>query len=77
MRLKFYSGKREKKLPEPRPLPHTGPMLGPVIIVIVLVVAIPVGFLMSTSLAAGVIGFLLKDGSEKANADSELLETNY
>ncbi|MGH1491280.1 MAG: hypothetical protein ACRBK7_18095 [Acidimicrobiales bacterium] len=52
-------------------------MLGPIIIVVLLVVAIPVGFLMSTSLAAGVIGFLLKDGSEKNNADSELLETNY
>ncbi|MGI9598829.1 MAG: hypothetical protein ACR2QK_21875 [Acidimicrobiales bacterium] len=52
-------------------------MLGPLIIVLIVVVAIPVGFLMSTSLAAGVIGFLLKDGSEKTNADSELLDTNY
>lgn len=52
-------------------------MLGPVIIVVLLVVVIPVGFLMSTSLAAGVIGFLVKDGSEKANAGSELIDTNY
>lgn len=50
---------------------------GPIIIVVVLVLAIPVGFLMSTSLAAGVLGFLLKDNAEKTNADSELLETNY
>ncbi len=52
-------------------------MLGPIIMVVILIVLIPVGFLMSTSVAAGVIGYLVKDGSEKANADSELLETNY
>lgn len=52
-------------------------MLGVIIIVVVLVVAIPVGFLMSTSIAAGVIGFLLKDGAERSAGDSELLDTNY
>lgn len=52
-------------------------MLGPIIIAVVVVIAIPVGFLMSTSIAAGVIGFLLKDNAEKSNANSELLETNY
>ena len=52
-------------------------MLGPIIIVLALVVVIPVGFLMSTSIAAAVMGFLLKDNSEKANAESELLATNY
>ncbi len=52
-------------------------MLGPIIIAAIVLVAIPVGFLMSTSLAAGVIGYLLKDNAEKTNADSELLETNY
>jgi hypothetical protein len=52
-------------------------MLGPILIVIALVVAIPVGFLMSTSLAAGTIGFLLKDGAERKAGDSELLDTNY
>jgi hypothetical protein len=52
-------------------------MLGPIIMVLALVVFIPVGFLMSTSIAAGVIGYLVKDNSEKANAGSELLETNY
>ncbi len=52
-------------------------MLGPIIIVAVLVVLIPVGFLMSTSIAAAVMGFLLKDKVEKANPDSELLSTNY
>ena len=52
-------------------------MLGPVIIVLVLLVFIPVGFLMSTSIAAAVLGFLLKDNAEKTNADSELLEKNF
>lgn len=52
-------------------------MLGPIIIVFVLVVAIPVGFLMSTTIAAAAIGFLLKDHAEQANADSELLATNH
>lgn len=53
-----------------------GVMLGPVIIVLVLVVVIPVGFLMSTSVAAAVIGFLLTDNAEKADPDSELIATN-
>lgn len=52
-------------------------MLGPIIIVLVLAVVIPVGFLMSTSIAAAVIGYLLKDNAEKANSDSELLATNH
>ncbi len=52
-------------------------MLGPVIIVVVLLVLIPVGFLMSTSIAAAVMGYLLKDNAERLNADSELLDTNW
>lgn len=52
-------------------------MLGPIIIAILLVVVIPVGFLMSTSLAAAVLGFLLKDNADNVNAGSELLDTNY
>lgn len=52
-------------------------MLGPLIIAIVIVILIPVGFLMSTSIAAGVIGFLLKDDAEKRHAGSELIDTNH
>ncbi len=52
-------------------------MLGPIIMVLVLLVVIPVGFLMSTSIAAAVMGFLLKGNAEKADPDSELLATNY
>lgn len=51
-------------------------MLGPIIIAIVLVVLIPVGFLMSTSVAAGLIGFLLKDGADQLHEGSELIEVN-
>ncbi len=57
--------------------PYTHLMLGPILIVLILVVLIPVGFLMSTTLAAAVMGFLLKDNAERVNADSELLETNW
>lgn len=52
-------------------------MLAVLIIIVVLVVAIPVGFLMSTTVAAGVLGFLLKNDAEKRNADSPLVDTNY
>lgn len=52
-------------------------MFGPAVMVFLLVLAIPVGFLMSTTVAAGVIGYLLKDNSEKVNAGSELIDTNY
>ena len=51
-------------------------MLGPLIITIVVVILIPVGFLMSTSIAAGVIGFLLKDDAERRHAGSELVDAN-
>ncbi|MEM7273756.1 MAG: hypothetical protein AAF547_11800 [Actinomycetota bacterium] len=51
-------------------------MLGVLIIVVVLVVVIPVGFLMSTSVAAAVFGFLLKDHAEQSNQESELLDLN-
>ncbi len=52
-------------------------MLGPFLIVLFLLVLIPVGFLMSTSVAAAVMGYLLKDNAERVNADSELLDTNW
>ena len=49
-------------------------MLGPIIIAVVIVVLIPVGFLMSTTLAAGVIGFLLNDDADRRHRDSELVD---
>ena len=51
-------------------------MLVGIIFAIILVVVIPVGFLMSTSLAAGVMGALLRQNAERQNEDSELIATN-
>ena len=51
-------------------------MLGAVIIVVVLVVAIPVGMLMSGAVAAGVLGFFLKDTVEHDHEGSELVDLN-
>ncbi|MDH3679275.1 MAG: hypothetical protein OEV40_04915 [Acidimicrobiia bacterium] len=48
-----------------------------IIFAVIVVVVIPVGFLMSTTLAAGALGALLKTDAERRNADSELLDTNY
>ena len=44
---------------------------------VILVIVIPVGFLISTALAAALFGELLRTDAEGRNADSELLETNY
>jgi hypothetical protein len=49
-------------------------MLGPLINAVVLVVLIPVGFLMSTSLVAGVLGYLLRDDAERRHAGSPLVD---
>ena len=52
-------------------------MIGAIIIAIVILVVIPVGFLMSMAVPAGVMGSLLKSKAERDHADSELLDTNY
>lgn len=52
-------------------------MLGAIIIAVVLVVVIPVGFLMTMALPAGVLGFLLRSRAEAIHPDSELIDTNY
>jgi hypothetical protein len=51
-------------------------VLGAVIIIVVLVVAIPVGMLMSGAVAAGVLGFFLKDRVEHDHEGSELVDLN-
>ena len=51
-------------------------MIGTFIIIAVLLI-FPIGFLMSTTVAAGVIGWSLKSNAEIEHAGSELLETNY
>jgi putative copper export protein len=52
-------------------------MIGVIIFLIFLLVVIPVGFLMTMALPAGIVGFLLKSKAEKDHAGSELLDTNY
>ncbi len=52
-------------------------MIEGIIIAVVVIVLIPVGFLMSTSIAAGIFGFLLSSNAEQEHEGSELLETNY
>ena len=51
-------------------------MLG-VFVIIAVLLLIPVGFLMSTTVAAGVIGWALKNNADAEHAGSELIETNY
>jgi hypothetical protein len=48
-----------------------------IVFAFILVIGIPIGFLMSTTVAAATLGELLRLGSERDNADSELLDTNY
>ncbi len=52
-------------------------VIGAIIVAVIIVVVIPVGFLMSTAVAAGALGALLRANAEAEHADSELLETNY
>ena len=51
-------------------------MLG-VLIIIAVLLLIPVGFLMSTTVAAGIIGWALKSNADADHAGSELIDTNY
>jgi hypothetical protein len=51
-------------------------MLAVVVFLVILLVLIPVGFLMSTSVAAGVLGFLLKDDAERRHVESPLVDLN-
>ncbi len=46
-------------------------------IIIAVLLLFPIGFLVSTAVAAGVIGWALQSNVESANEDSELLECNY
>ena len=52
-------------------------MVAAIIFAVIVVVVIPVGFVMSTSLVAIVVGSLLRTDAEQRHVDSELLDTNY
>ncbi len=51
--------------------------LGPIVIIVVIVMLTPIGFLVSTTAVAAIVGYLLGDNAERDNAGSELLDTNY
>ncbi len=51
-------------------------MLGALILAFVIVIVIPVGVLMSGSIAAAGLGWMLKRTAETDHDGSELLETN-
>lgn len=50
---------------------HDGAVPGVVIIVIVLVIALPVAVIMSGAVAAGLLGFFLKDDADARYAGTE------
>lgn len=52
-------------------------MIGAVIIIFVLVIAIPVGFLMTMSLVAGVLGWSVEDEVDQTYAGTEELALAY
>lgn len=52
-------------------------MAGAVIIIFVLVVAIPVGFVMSMSIVAGLLGWSVESETDAANAGNEYLALAY
>ncbi len=52
-------------------------IIGALVIAVVIVFALPVAFLMSGTLGAVTMGYLLKENAEAAHPASELLETNY
>lgn len=52
-------------------------MVGAVIIILVLVVVIPVGFLMSMSVIAGLLGWTVESEVDAENAGTEYLALAY
>lgn len=51
-------------------------MIGALILAAVIVIVIPVGFLMTTGLVAGIMGFAMKTNAEAEADGSELIELN-
>ncbi len=51
-------------------------MIGAIILIFALVVVIPVGVLMSSTIAAGILGWALTTDAEARNEGSELIELN-
>lgn len=52
-------------------------VIAAIVFAVIVVIVIPVGFLMSTTVAAAVLGALLRSDAEQRHAGGELLDTNY
>ncbi len=52
-------------------------IIGALVVAVVIVFALPIAFLMSGSLGAVALGWLLKENAEATHPGSELIETNY
>jgi hypothetical protein len=52
-------------------------IIGALVIAVVIVFALPIAFLMSGTLGAIALGWLLKENAEATHPNSELIETNY
>ncbi len=52
-------------------------IIGALVIAVVIVFALPIAFLMSGTLGAVAMGYLLNENADATHAGSELLETNY
>jgi hypothetical protein len=51
-------------------------IIGALVLAVVIVFALPVAFLMSGTLGAITMGYLLKENAEATHSNSELIETN-
>lgn len=51
-------------------------IIGALVIAVVIVFALPIAFLLSGTLGAITVGYLLKENAEATHAGSEYIETN-
>jgi hypothetical protein len=59
-------------------LGHDGPVvLGAIILAIVIVIVLPIAFMLSGAVVAGLLGWSLRTWGEDTHEGSELLDTNY
>jgi hypothetical protein len=52
-------------------------IIGVLVIAVVIVFALPIAFLLTGTLGAIGMGYLLKENAEATHPGSELIETNY
>jgi hypothetical protein len=52
-------------------------IIGALVIAVVIVFALPIAFLLSGTMGAVTVGYLLKENAEATHPGSELIDTNY